>query len=171
MMKCLENLSLVADENLEQLKKDIERLINDYIDLEKACLKAYDSVVDKLDKNDIIRITHSFNPDWYLVPPKPIYTDSDFVELVAELAEYGGEECGCDILNMIGPMNNLGVFDKKKNNYWYYKDGANWEAWLLDEEYFKKEIREGIECHMEDEDFLVILKALRVIQKKYNVKV
>jgi len=171
-MKCLQNLSLVPDEMIDRLQKDIENIINDYIDLNKACLKAYDSVVDKLDKDDIIKITHTFNSDWYLVKPKPIYTDSDFVYLIEELiSECDYDTVACDILNMMGPTNNLGVFDTDKNNYWFYKDGTNLEAWLLSENYFKKEIREQISYHFEDEDLLLILKALREIQDKHKVNV
>ena len=171
-MKCLQNLSLVPDEMIDRLQKDIENIINDYIDLNEACLKAYDSVVNKLDKNDIIKITNAFHPEWYFIKPKPIYTDSDFVYLIENLiSECDPDSVACNILHMMGPKNNLGVFDTDKHNYWFYKDGSNWEAWLLDEDYFKEEIREHISLHFEDEDLLLILKALREIQDKHKVNV
>ena len=59
-MKCLERLSLVSDECIEDLQKDIEELIDSYINIEEECVKIFKEIRGSLDTWDIKRINKFF---------------------------------------------------------------------------------------------------------------
>lgn len=167
-MRFLEKISLIDDEYLDDLKMDIENIINSYINMEQACLEIFDKIKDNLNKKEITEITRSFNPDWYHYNPVPIYSYQDFIDVITEMIKNNDPEyVARDIYNLMGPYNNLGIIDlyKKEEKYWFYMDGGNWDAWMVSEEYFKKELREAIKFQ-EEEDKIEVFKVLKRIQKR-----
>ena len=169
-MKCLENLSLVPDECLKDLQKDIEATVNSYINISQSCLDIYDDIKDKLNKYDIIGIANELTDDWFFEGPFPVYQYYDFQKMIARMLDnFDGEDeaIAADLYNIMGTNCNLDPIDfDSGKKYWFYRDGANWEAWLVEEEYFKTEIRTAIEWHMHHEEELNILRKLKEIQRR-----
>lgn len=169
-MKCLENLSLVDDECLDDLKKDIESLINSYIDIRESCLEIFDDVKDNLNKYDVINITNTFDPEWFFQGPIPVNQVYDWEKVLKSMFEYNEESWDAfarELAHLWGPDNNLSQIDFDKNNYWFYKDGGNWDAWMVEHDYFIKEVRKAIE-YQEEEQLPDLFRILKKIQSKYN---
>lgn len=171
-MKCLENLSLVEDDVVEDLKKDIEKLIGSYIDIEKACLDTFNEIVDKLTVKDIKQICSIFGSTgcepWFHEGPHHIANFEEYLDVVKTYIlgdAWGSDSVGYAFYNMFC---NCGIdkFDFEDTTYWFYKDGSNWEAWLETDESFKQIIREYI--HLQDADEQVImLRKLKEIKDAY----
>lgn len=164
-MKCLENLSMVPDRCLDDLQKDIESVINSYINLEKSCVDLLNKVKNNLTRQDIEKICKVFS-DWFIMGPLPVYSIEDFTKVMGLLIDCAeDEEIAVDIAHMFGPECNVGTLNLDKEKYWFYKDEVNLDAWIVSEEYFKYEINEAITC-MSEERLLKIHRILKEIEKR-----
>ena len=170
-MKCLENLSLVDDECLEDLQKDIQKVIEGYINTEELCLKAFKDARDKLKVyqiNTIAKILYDVETFWSI--PICIQKDENWAREMKKYFDFGSEE---DIENSIREIvmmfselsqDDGYEFRLDANRYWLFRDGANGEVHLMREECFLDLIEEQIKFEMKPTQ-LRLLKFLKQIEK------
>lgn len=170
-MKCLENLSLVDDECLEDLQKDIQKIIEGYINTEELCLKTFRDVRDKLKVyqiNTIAKILCDVETFWSM--PICIKKDDNWAREMKRYFDFGSEE---DIENSIREIvmmfSELSLDDEYKfrldtDRYWLFRDGANGEVHLMREEFFLDLIEEQIEFELKPTQ-LRLLKFLKQIER------
>jgi hypothetical protein len=152
IMKCLEDLSLVDDECLEDLQKDIKELIEKYINAEELCLKTFKDIRNKLKAyhiNSIAKILYDVDTFWTI--PICIEKDDNWAKEMRKYFDFGSEK---DIENSIKEIvimfselsqDDGYEFRLDANKYWLFRDGANGEVHLMREESFLDLIEEQIE--------------------------
>lgn len=171
-MKCLENLSLVEDDVIEDLKKDIEKLIDSYIDIEKACLDTFDKIVDKLTVREIQDICGIFGSasgePWFHEGPHNFEEFAEFNEIISIyiLGDCWNEKnIGYAFYNMFCRC-GIKEFNFENTSYWFYKDGSNWESWLETDKSFKQTIRDYIHLQDTDEQIIMLRKLKEIKERK-----
>ena len=166
-VKCLENLSLVADECLENLQNDIEELIASYIDLKQMCYDILDNMIKKeagrYRIKKVIKIFGNYTdeifgegcffeyPEWVesiedIAKHLPLWIDDDSYESVVT-GIYFGKRYNEKLKNI----------DK---GYWLYREGANWEIELETTEQLFRYLKACISC-MNDKEVIGIANQLR----------
>lgn len=172
-MKCLEDLSLVDDECLEDLQNDIEALIKSYIDIEKCCIETFKNIKEKLHQyhvRSIVKILESVDTFWGM----PIcITQSGWEKDMKEFFSFGCkediEDCMRELMHMFEKFDNSDAreLDIENQRYWMYRDGANGELWLEREDYLLDMIEKQIpfECK---ETQLELLREFKRIERYFN---
>lgn len=166
-MKCLENLSLVDDDCVEDLKKDIEALIASYIDLGTKCKKIVDDIYTEKPSipeiHGLIRVFDRFSREIFN-GESCFYNEPIWVKSIIELSDAIIEDesdAPCRQAE-IGLRTVLDYEDRVKtieNGYWVYREGANWELKIETTkelfEYFKKTI-----CCASNKELIRLYKVL-----------
>lgn len=168
-MKCLENLSLVDDDCLEDLQKDIEELIEGYINAQELSLTMYKNKKEKLQLYQIyglVRILTDVDSFWG--EPICIHKDMNWEKEIRKFFNFNTKEDIEDsIISIVKMFQELSQDDGYEfrldaNRYWLFRDGANAEAHLMREEFFLDLIEELLEF---EEEKCVQLKILKYLKK------
>lgn len=173
-MKCLENLSLVEDECIEELKNEIEEIINSYIDIEKKAIETFKEI-RKMGYG-----LHSYEIDRIL----KIFVDVEtFFGMPVNITGGGWEKDMLKFFNFDNPDDQKSIMkdmiwllettsrdigkqiDVENRSYWLYRDGSNWELWFEEEKTFLDMLEKQIE-HETKETQLKLLKVFLDIKKK-----
>lgn len=167
-MKCLENLSLVDDECLEDLQEDIKKLVESYINVEELCLKEFERVRGKLQTYHI-NVINSMLRDVDCFWGQPIcITGYDGWEKEMRLffdfnSKEDTEESLVKIMHMFQEYteNDAREFILNNERFWLFRDGANAEAHIEREDIFLDTIKSMIEF----EESCVQLRILKYLKK------
>jgi len=134
-MECLENLSLVDDDCIEDLKKDIEALIASYVDLNVKCKKIVDDIYTEKpiisEIYNLIRIFDRFSKEIFN-GESCFYNEPVWVNSITQLSDViiqDESDAPCKQVE-IGLRTVLAYEDKVKTiryGYWVYREMANWE--------------------------------------------
>ena len=133
-MKCLERLSLVSDECIEDLQKDIEELIDSYINIEEECVKIFKEIRGSLDTWDIKRINKFFyNRDVFWRGEPVLINQSGWEKHIIKFFEFSNKEEIAESLQQF--MYVMEMFSRRSDNqldienehYWMFREGANGE--------------------------------------------
>ena len=126
-MKCLENLSLVDDSCIEDLKRDIEKLINSYLDVYDKCIEVFERLEKDMTTTELIRLCHAFPDDnFYLFPQLMDGTDN-----LTKLEKFFDKQ-DFDSIHWLRFMadNNKKNINLYEDKFWLWGDGANWDFWI-----------------------------------------
>ena len=168
-MECLEDLSLVDDECLEDLKEDIRELIKSYINVEDECIKIFKEIKDKLTVWQIRNITEIFyNVDTFWGGRPLCITKSNWEKRIVDFFDFSDKdersESIQDIIYAFEKFNKKGKkLDLENDRIWIFRDGANGELWLETENDFLDMMIKQIEWE-EKETQLELLRYLKKIQ-------
>ena len=161
-MKCLENLSLVDDSCIEDLKRDIEKLINSYIDVYDKCIEVFERLEKDMTTTEFIRLCHAFPDDnFYLFPQWMDGTDN-----ITKLENFFDKQEDFETISWVRFMAN----NSKKNidlydgQFWLWGDGANWEFWI---DTHKKMI-EMIKYQMSHEENITLIDVYKTLVQIEN---
>ena len=131
-MKCLEKLSLVDDECMKDLQKDIEKVIESYLNITKKCEEIFDEIKDSLDSwqmKKINKVLYSTEVFW---GGEPVYINgSGWEHDIIKFFDFDDKKETAKSLKEI--MNAMEAFSLKKDNwidienesYWMFREGAN----------------------------------------------
>lgn len=174
-MKCLENLSLVEDEYVEELKNEIEQIINSYIDVEKKTIETFKEI------RKMAYGLHSYEINRIL----KIFVDSDtFFGMPINITGSGWEENMLNFFNFDHPNDQKYIMkeiiwllettsrdigkkiDVENNSYWLYRDGSNWELWFEEEETFLDMLEKQIEYETKETQFKLLKVFLDIKKQK-----
>jgi len=171
-MKCLENLSLVDDDCVEDLKKDIEALIASYIDLNAKCKKLIDDIyTEKPSVPEIHGLTRIFDKFSRKIfnGESSFYNEPVWVKSIIELSDAIIEDesdAPCRQAE-IGLRAVLAYEDKVKtieNGYWVYREGANWELEIETTKELFQYFKDIISCASNKE----LIKLYRELKECYE---
>lgn len=126
-MKCLENLSLVDDSCIEDLKRDIEKLINSYINIYDKCIEVFERLEKDMTTSELIRLCHAFPDDnFYLFPQWMDGTNN-----ITQMENFFNKQ-DFDTIHWLRFMadNNKKNIDLYDDQFWLWGDGANWDFWI-----------------------------------------
>lgn len=170
-MKCLENLSLVDDECLDDLQKDIAKLIESYINVGKCCEETFKKLKNSLKPYQIKQIVSILcDVDTFIGhEPIRIYKDDIGKEVAKFLffeLEEEKEESIDEIMYMFREfsLNDARDFDFRVDAFWIYRDGANGALHMEREDYFLNLIEEQLSFE-ETCTQLEILRYLKRVEK------
>ncbi len=142
-MKCLEKLSLVKDECMKDLQKDIEELINSYIDIEEECVKIFKEIRDSLETWDIRRINKFlYDRDVFLEGEPVLINQSGWENNIIKFFDFRNKKEIAESLKEF--MYIMEVFSRRWDNqldienerYWMFREGANGELLFYTEKDF-----------------------------------
>ena len=168
-MKCLENLSLVDDDCLEDLQEDIEELIESYINAKKLYLEIYRNKKEKLQLYQIYGLVRILtNVDSFWGEPICIHKDMDWEKEIRRFFNFNTKEDTEDsIISIVKMFQELSQDDEVEfdlqgdKRYWLFRDGANAEAHLMREELFLNFVEKILEFEDEKCVQIEILKYLK----------
>ena len=169
-MKCLENLSLVDDECLDDLQKDIAKIIESYIKIEDCCSETFKKLKDSLlvyQIKEIVSILNDTDTFWGMpMRLKGKYWEKDLSKFVCFESQEDIEDSLKDIMHMFREfsLNDARDFDFKADAFWIYRDGANGALHMEREDDFLDSIEEQIPYEWKETQ-LEILKVLKRIER------
>lgn len=160
-MKCLEKLSLVDDECMKDLQKDIEKVIESYLNITKKCEETFEEIRNSLDKWQIKKINKILCNTDVFWGGEPVYINGDgWQHDILKFFDFRTDKDSAESLKDI--MNTMERFSHDTNNwidienesYWMFREGANGELLFVKEtellEFIKKQIKwESIETQIE----------------------
>ena len=140
-MKCLERLSLVNDECIKDLQKDIEELIDSYINIEEKCVKIFKEIRSSLDIWDIRRINKFFyNKDVFWGGEPVLINQSGWENDIIKFFDFNNKEEIAESLREF--MYVMEGFSRRSDNqldienehYWMFREGGDGELLFCTEE-------------------------------------
>lgn len=173
-MKCLERLSLVDDECMEHLQKDIEEIINSYINVEKQCIEIFKEIKNSLHVWEIRKICNIlYNTDVFWGGEPVLINSSGWEHYIIKFFNFDSKEETAKSLKEL--INAMEVFSHSKDNwidienenYWMFREGANGTLLFYKEE----ELLDFIEKQIKEEELetqIELYKLFRRYQKKYK---
>ena len=173
-MKCLEKLSLVDDECMKDLQKDIEELINSYINIEKQCVEIFKEIKNSLDVWEIRKICNIlYKTDVFWGGEPVLINSSGWEHYIIEFFNFDNKKDTAKSLKEL--INAMEVFSHNKDNwidienenYWMFREGADGELLFYKQEelldFIEKQIKwEELETQIE------LYKLFKRYQKKYK---
>ena len=172
-MKCLENLALIDDAHMEALQKDIEELIASYLNVRQICCNMLDEIKKKNPKKyeieELIEIFHEvsikeFNESCFYASPKYI---TSYKELMEWTENDGDTDVDTGIYIGMKYKKEIHNLINKKEGYWIYREGTNWELIIDTEDKFFNYLK-AIAINIYDKDNQVLLlRKLKEFTKNY----
>lgn len=160
-MKCLEKLSLVDDECMKDLQKDIEKVIESYLNITKKCEEIFEEIKDSLSFEQIKKINKILHNTEVFWGGEPVHINGDGWQYnILKFFDFRTDEDSAESLKNI--MNAMEVFshdtdnwiDIENESYWMFREGANGELLFVKEtellEFIEKQIKwESLETQIE----------------------
>lgn len=185
-MKCLENLSLVDDECLEELQKDIANLIASYLDITQICFDLLDEIVvqdlftyqvEKLFKefNEISKKEFDGESIFYQMPAR-VESLRELAGLISKFEDNEEESAETGLLlakEYIDIIKELNIgYEKEENRkevkeYWFYRDGTNGEAFLETRAGMFDYLKVTIQCFENKDNQILALRELKKFKELY----
>lgn len=176
-MKCLENLALVDDACMEELQKDIAKLIVSYLKVEKICYE----MLNKIEEKDPGRYRIStLNKIFDKVSVEEFgescfHSLPQYIESFDELVEWIENDEGC-VKDSVETAIYLTINEKEKVNkirnktegFWIYREGTNWEICLETTKELIDYLKCVANCICEKENQILLLKELKEYMKYWN---